>query len=380
MLPTEKKFHRGPVLKTAIKGMVPEQSVDDLLRGLQPKVHPWESITVLGAQLSRPPYDPYREIIDTSLRLGRNGSVVLLNSPIIVGYDGENSNAYASLHQALENLAQSGTVHALVTPVLSPEQREGRKYVVVLTSKDKDARAQIEHADAVNVEYTSDTQVEEFVKYGKPILVTTKKTEDIARILDSGADALIVDVGELHSDSIAQLRSIALAKQGFANYFRGSEVNRVLLFRGIPNDAGSVVKAIAMGAISAHGVVYDLPAIIAQSIDIGGNGSGYDLQKRAKPIENVLAATLVEIKQLVAAAGYSIHTNISHDVLRTSNPEVSLATGITMEGLNVPWYEYHRRILLGEMMQRGIDPSKVPSGTLEQMVLELIKASSDGGR
>ena len=39
---------------------------------IEPKTEDlWDCITALGAQLSRPPYDPYREIIDLDISIGR---------------------------------------------------------------------------------------------------------------------------------------------------------------------------------------------------------------------------------------------------------------------------------------------------------------------
>ena len=65
-----------------------------------------DCITVLGAQLSRPPYDPYRESINLETALGRNcNKKVVLSMPLLI-YDNDvavENYSLQSLHTALHN-------------------------------------------------------------------------------------------------------------------------------------------------------------------------------------------------------------------------------------------------------------------------------------
>ena len=76
---------------------------------IEKTINIWDSITALGAQLSRPPYDPYREIINLEISIGREQCLnkVILSMPLII-YDNDikiEETSLESLHIALDRLA-----------------------------------------------------------------------------------------------------------------------------------------------------------------------------------------------------------------------------------------------------------------------------------
>ena len=110
----EKFIIRSSILELAETGLPRDISIDDKIRLEQKDGNRvkngnlWDCITALGAQLSRPPYDPYREIIDTDISIGRKQCLhkVILSMPLII-YDNDkrlDGPTLESLHIALNRL------------------------------------------------------------------------------------------------------------------------------------------------------------------------------------------------------------------------------------------------------------------------------------
>ncbi len=365
MLTTEKPEYRTPVVRTAKEGKVPF-SIDSQLRNKSIEINPWNSIYLLGAQLSRPPYDPYREIVETKLSIGRGERRLLLDEPIILDGQTEEANkTNTSVSLALNNLAHSGKMYGLISRYAI--SRDQRHYALILTYNADQNAAGVKDADAINTPF--DVSVLRYLRRAVdvPIIVTTKNPAEIEQILGKEPDAVIFYAS---GTEIEKIRGIVDAKKVFADFFKGEDITRQLIVRGIPNDTGTFVKAIAMGAISANAVVYEMPVILADILETADIPDIPSRENIATLIENYLRATHVEITQLVAAAGYSRYDNVSHADLRTLSPDVSMASGIAMEGLNVSWAEYHQRILLKIL---GTGEIKLPDTKLEKMTKELIQ-------
>lgn len=362
----EKKYVRAPLIKTAKEGRIP-YSIDSVLYGMKIKTNPWDAITIYGAQLSRPPYDPYRENIDLSLKLRGSHQGLILDSPIIIGTDCTTTQA---AHDALNALGEQGIVYAAISSFIPERYKSERKYRVILKSADQ-ANADEKFADGFLTEFEGGA-INRLKLTGKPILAYARQPEQIAQILYAGADAVVVDVS---GTPMEQLTKIITAKKLFAEYFRGADIYKTLIIADGPNDSGKVVKTIAMGAATAHGVVYDIEALFgAVAAEAVGNieraNGGFSLSDASALIMNYLAGTMVELTQLTAAPGYSRIHNVSHADLRTSSPEVSLATGILMEGLNESWFDFHKRMLEQEFRSRGINPKDFD---LEELTLRLMQ-------
>jgi hypothetical protein len=88
---SEKFLIRKSILELAKTGMPRSNSIDDDIRydnqnkNIYNTVNLWDCVTALGAQLSRPSYDPYRETINLDTTIGRNSSYkVNLTIPLLI--------------------------------------------------------------------------------------------------------------------------------------------------------------------------------------------------------------------------------------------------------------------------------------------------------
>ena len=93
----EKFIIRSSILELAETGIPRNISIDDKIKNKiimkekeEKTLNFWDCITALGAQLSRPPYDPYREIINLGICVGRKQcqNKVILSMPLVI-YDND---------------------------------------------------------------------------------------------------------------------------------------------------------------------------------------------------------------------------------------------------------------------------------------------------
>ena len=71
----DKFIIRKAVLALTKTGIPRSTSIDDDVRNLHDVnskgINLWDYVTAIGAQLSRPPYDPYRETVSLDISIGR---------------------------------------------------------------------------------------------------------------------------------------------------------------------------------------------------------------------------------------------------------------------------------------------------------------------
>src|SRR6185503_1640279 len=131
----EKYIIRSSILELAETGLPRNISIDEKIKleqknGDSAKTQDlWNCITALGAQLSRPPYDPYREIIDLDISIGRRQcpNKVTLSMPLII-YDNDaqiDNTTLESLHSALNRLE---TFENTTLGLISENRIENREY------------------------------------------------------------------------------------------------------------------------------------------------------------------------------------------------------------------------------------------------------------
>ena len=130
----DKFIIRKAVLELAKRGTPRFTSIDDDVRNL-PKINSkainlWDYVTAIGAQLSRPSYDPYRETISLDISIGRKRSrKVTLNIPFIIyGNIAIEYSSLESVHVALNRLAEKGNVLGLISEIEINMTEEKRKY------------------------------------------------------------------------------------------------------------------------------------------------------------------------------------------------------------------------------------------------------------
>ena len=112
---------RKAILELAKTGIPRSTSIDDDVRNLHNMnskiINLWDYVTALGAQLSRPPYDPYRETISLNISIGRKRhKKVNLDIPLIIyGNTAIQYNSIEFVHLALNRLAEKGNVLGLIS-------------------------------------------------------------------------------------------------------------------------------------------------------------------------------------------------------------------------------------------------------------------------
>ena len=108
----EKFIIRSSILELTESGTPRNISIDDKIknnihneREREKTLNFWDCITALGAQLSRPPYDPYREIINLAISVGRRQcqNKVVLSMPLLIydNYAKIEEKSLDALHGAL---------------------------------------------------------------------------------------------------------------------------------------------------------------------------------------------------------------------------------------------------------------------------------------
>ena len=130
----DKFIIRKAVLDLAKTGKPRSTSIDDEVRKTHEinfkAINLWDYVTAIGAQLSRPPYDPYRETVNLDISIGREKSrKVVLNIPLIIyGNIIMDSHSLESVHLALNRLAEEGNVLGLILETEINTEQDKRKY------------------------------------------------------------------------------------------------------------------------------------------------------------------------------------------------------------------------------------------------------------
>lgn len=395
----DKFIIRKSILELAKQGAPRSSSIDDEIRrshhhyggneiggGYETRKNDnlWDYITALGAQLSRPPYDPYREIINLDTRIGRkkvNG--VVLNMPLLIySDDGKEEQEELqegpkeALHMALNRLAESGIVLGLVSRTPSPNRRyflfqkvDGTRRRTSRKHYDND----YDDSDGLVLEYEDKDSVTvlESIRheFDGPILVQVD--EDFSSyadpLLNAGADGLLVDTSKVltkdtggGSSSVRSsinrykekhaIKVIQDARTAIDGYYkRKTNDGACLVVAGDVNNSGNIVKAAALGA---DVIGYSISLLIANAELYSGNP--FDVSAVAERISRHILATRGEIKGVVGALGYSNFHNLSPSDLRTSSIEASLQGNISLEGASKGYKQIVEEILDDLIREEGL--------------------------
>jgi hypothetical protein len=382
----DKFIIRKSILELAKRGAPRSNSIDDEIRqSHRHQQHPhrggkeeigdggyegrkndnlWDYITALGAQLSRPPYDPYREIVNLDTPIGRrkvNGLV--MNMPLLIYSDDDNNGKEdergelhegpkEALHIALNRLAESGIALGFVSRAPSPNRKYFLFQKVDGTRRRTSPSEHYDHgyddnSDGLVLEYEgkdSVTALESIRReFDGPILV--RVDEDflsyVDLLLSAGADGLLVDTSKILTKASGSGSSISRYKDKHAikvirdarsaidayYYKRKTSDGACLVVAGDVNNSGSIVKAAALGA---DVIGYSTSLLIANAELYSGNP--FDVSAVAERIARHILATRGEIKGVAGALGYSNFHNLSPSDLRTSSIEASLQGNIALEG------------------------------------------------
>ena len=210
---SEKSLIRKSILELARTGMPRSNSIDDDIRhNNQNKishetVNLWDYVTALGAQLSRPAYDPYREKINLDTIIGRNSSYkVNLTIPLLIYENMLFSNdVLEAIHRTLNILAEEGNLLGFVSEEeIKNTTVNKRKYpwfkkISSNTTVNQPKSCQIDSPQGLVLEYGDDNSIELLKNLRKefkyPILVDISNIFPycINEILDTGVDGIIID-------------------------------------------------------------------------------------------------------------------------------------------------------------------------------------------
>jgi hypothetical protein len=315
----------------------------------------WDYVTVLGAQLSRPPYDPYRETISLDTSLGRRTNKIVLKIPMIIYGNVEiQQDSLESIHLALNRLADNETMLGLV----SEKGKRNRNYPFF----QKIGKYGSFDSEGLVLEYkdTDSLRVLENIRreFSGPILV---KVDDegfsgyVAQLLDAGADGLFVDTkiitaGRRYEGKHA-MAVIRDARSAIDNYYKG-KVNdgAVLVVAGDVNSTGNIIKAVALGA----DVIGHTTSLLIANAEMYSE-KPYDAKVVAERIYKHVMATQEELKGVAAAIGYSYFHNLSSSDLRTSNMKASLEGNIPLEGVDKTYEKIVEELFYYYLKKEGIE-------------------------
>jgi hypothetical protein len=375
----DKFIIRRAVLELAKTGKPRSTSIDDEVRKTHEinfkAINLWDYVTAIGAQLSRPPYDPYRETVNLDISIGRGKSrKVVLNIPLIIyGNIAMDSHSLESVHLALNRLAEEGNVLGLIleTETEVNIQHDKRKYPLfkkISFYPESSLQDSLEDykklsAEGLVLEYKDESSLNILQKlreeFDGPILVDVSDVFPLYfnSILDSKVDGIIVDTEKVtkNNERYKGKHAIAVicdARNAINRYYKGKEEsgdNTILVIAGDVNSAGKIVKAAALGA---DVVGYSTSMLIANSHIY--SEKPLDVISIAENVYRHMIGTKGEIRGIPAALGYSDFHNLSPSDLRTSSIDASLQGNILLEGIDRTYLEIIEEVINEYVSENGI--------------------------
>jgi len=372
-------------LELARTGMPRSSSIDDDIRhnnqnqNSYEMINLWDYVTTLGAQLSRPAYDPYRETINLDTTIGRNSSYnVNLTIPLLIYENMLFSNdVLEAVHRTLNRLAEEGNVLGFVSESeIKNTTADKRKYPWFkkiscnTTAANQLKSYQIDSPQGIVLEYEDHNSIKLLKnlrkEFGYPILVDISNIfpNYINEILDTGIDGIIVDTEKVKKQNeiyktkhaIAVIRDTRNAlneyskivnKKNRSNLYQDCNNNNdddiksyhgsaevTLVIAGDVNTTGKIIKSVALGADI---IGYSTSMLIAYS-EIFSDRL-FEIDFVTERVYSHMIATKEEIKGIPAALGYSNFHNLTPSDLRTSSIEASLQGDILLEGVDKTYYQ-----------------------------------------
>jgi len=381
----EKFIIRSSILELAETGVPRNISIDDKIK-LEKKNDDdstktedlWNYITALGAQLSRPPYDPYREIIDLDICIGRRHcpNKIILSMPLII-YDNDvkiEETTLGSLHVALNKLK---TFEKTNLGLVSENVLENRNYphfrrinesTVVLGKGEYGADGLVfQWHDEKSLQLLTEIRKE----FDGPILVEVDNSFEkyLGALLDAGADGIIANTVKIINNSkdkeMHAIKVIHDIRCAINQYYAGKENDgTVLIVTGDVNDTGRIIRAAALGADI---IGYSTSLLIANA------AYHHEIQPDQNTISDRIyrhiLATKGELKGVPAALGYSNFYNLSSSDLRTSNIEASIQADIIIEGTNKTYRQIIEDYVHKYATEEQLDLSKSQKQELVEYLL-----------
>jgi hypothetical protein len=366
--PKEKFIIRSSILELAETGTPRNISIDEKIgmdhkeKGNERTLNIWDCITALGAQLSRPPYDPYREIINLGITVGRRHcpTKVILSMPLVIYDNGIKieETTLESLHAALNWLAaKDNTRLGLVS---ENRTKNGRNYPHFERVNEKSTMEDDNRPEGLVLQYNNDKSLQFITdmrkQFSGPILVEIDDGFEkyMGSLLDVGVDAVIADTIKLtNKEKYKGKHATAVihdVRGAINQYYAGKENDgALLLVAGDLNNTGRIVKAVALGADL---IGYSTSLLIANAANHYENPC--NVNSIPERICRHIQATKGELKGVPAALGYSDFYNISPADLRTSSIEASLQADIAIEGVDKTYRQIMEESTPGKTIVEGM--------------------------
>ena len=349
----EKAVLRRSIIELCKVDSTRKESTDDAIRAAKEKrgrddeENLWDYVVALGAQLSRPPFDPYREKIKLKTEVGRKGTTkTILKIPILLyGEFNLSQSSHDALNLALNDLVDDNSTIGIIS---KDEPYDERKYPHFQIINDVN---KISDPEGIVMEYDNIGIIEKIKKVRKefcgPIIVEVDEnfSNYTHRLLEVGVDGILINTEKItKSAKYAEKHAISVihdARETINEFYQGKENDGTsLIVTGDMDSTGKIVKSAGLGA---NIIGYDIPLLIAKT---GFHSEGFfDEIVTAKKIYNHMIATKNELTGIPAAIGYSNFHNLSPKDFRTSNLKASLEGEILLEGVNKTYKEIIKEIL-----------------------------------
>lgn len=372
----EKAAIRKSILELCNKGIPRSLSIDDQIRKISntketSNENLWDSVVVLGAQLSRPPFDPYREEIKLETKIGRSGTrKVILNMPILIYVHIKLSqNEQDVLDMALNRLAESGIIVGIISEKEPSKKRKYPHFQFV-----DDVHNNIE-SEGIVLQYHGRETIEKITNIRKefeiPIVVEVDENfmDYTSELLKAQTDAILINTDKITKTEKFKGRHaisvIRTAKKAIYEFYKGKEGDGAsLIVAGDVNNSGKIIKAAGLGA---DVIGYDTSLFLAKT---GQNlGSVFDLERTADRIFKHLSATRDELTGIPAAVGYTNFHNLIRTDYRTYSIQASLEGDIPLEGVNKTYLELIEGIVDDYLKDKGIDLDMQQKQKIVQLIM-----------
>ena len=368
----EKAILRRSIIDLCKVDSTRKESTDDAIRTVRKKrvtdskENLWDYVVALGAQLSRPPFDPYREKIKLKTEIGRKGiTKTILKIPILLyGEFNLSQSSQDALNLALNDLVDDNSTIGIIS---KDEPWDERKYPHFQIINDIN---KISDSEGIVMEYDDISIIEKIEKVRKEFLgsiiveVDENFSNYIYKLLESGVDGILINTEKItNGEKYAEKHAISVihdARETINEFYQGRENDGAsLIVTGDMDSTGKIVKSVGLGV---DVVGYDISLLIAKTGVYSEDF--FDEIVTAKKIHNHMIATKNELTGIPAALGYSNIHNLSPKDFRTSSLKASLEGKIMLEGINKTYKE-----IVKEVLDEYINTKKV---TIDQQHKEKI--------
>ncbi len=368
----EKAILRRSIIDLCKVDSTRKESTDDAIRTVRKKrvtdskENLWDYVVALGAQLSRPPFDPYREKIKLKTEIGRKGiTKTILKIPILLyGEFNLSQSSQDALNLALNDLVDDNSTIGIIS---KDEPWDERKYPHFQIINDIN---KISDSEGIVLEYDDISIIEKIEKVRKEFLgsiiveVDENFSNYIYKLLESGVDGILINTEKItNGEKYAEKHAISVihdARETINEFYQGRENDGAsLIVTGDMDSTGKIVKSVGLGV---DVVGYDISLLIAKTGVYSEDF--FDEIVTAKKIHNHMIATKNELTGIPAALGYSNIHNLSPKDFRTSSLKASLEGEIMLEGINRTYKE-----IVKEVLDEYINTKKV---TIDQQHKEKI--------